>query len=402
MSKLAPESSKYSVYVEFDADGVVKRPDVIGAIFGQTEGLLGDEMDLRELQKTGRLGRIEVEVESENGSSSGIIEIPSSLGASETALIAASLETIKRVGPCEAELKVKKVEDVRSKKRKYLVDRAKTILNSLFEEGIPESQQLSDQIKEAVRSDEITEWNGLPAGPRIDTYDSIIVVEGRADVVNLLKKGVKNLVAIEGTHIPSAIKELSQKKTTTVFLDGDRGGDLILEELAQKGVDVDYVARAPDEKEVEELTKKEIFKSLREKIPFDQAKAELREKSNGNRNSHKKSEKQNNNGKKKKKTTKVPEDKKENFSNILNDLVGTRAAYLLDRNMEILGKVPVKDMFKAMGEVSEASTLIFDGSIDKKLVNFASQRGIKNIVGMEKNGSVEGGRVNLFIQSDFD
>jgi DNA primase len=62
MGKLAQATSKYTIYARFDADGTVEKPDVIGAVFGQSEGLLGPDMELRELQKTGRVGRIDVEM----------------------------------------------------------------------------------------------------------------------------------------------------------------------------------------------------------------------------------------------------------------------------------------------------------------------------------------------------
>lgn len=44
-------TAKYVVEARFTVEGVVEKPDVIGAIFGQTEGLFGPDLDLRELQK---------------------------------------------------------------------------------------------------------------------------------------------------------------------------------------------------------------------------------------------------------------------------------------------------------------------------------------------------------------
>ena len=126
MGKLAQATSKYTIYARFDADGTVEKPDVIGAVFGQSEGLLGPDMELRELQKTGRVGRIDVEMRSVNGKTSGIITIPSSLDSSETALIAACMETIERVGPCLAKINIEKIEDTRITKRKYVIDREKS------------------------------------------------------------------------------------------------------------------------------------------------------------------------------------------------------------------------------------------------------------------------------------
>ena len=192
MGKLAQSTSKYTVYAKFDADGTVEKPDVIGAVFGQTEGLLGQELDLRELQRTGRIGRIDVDMSTKGGKTSGVVTIPSSLDSSETALIAACMETIERVGPCNAKIRIQKIEDVRISKRKYVIERAKELLSSMFDGGLPEAQEISEHIKEAVRIGEVVNYKGSPAGPTIEISDSIIVVEGRADVIKLLKNGIKS------------------------------------------------------------------------------------------------------------------------------------------------------------------------------------------------------------------
>jgi len=273
MGKLAQSTIKYLIEAEFSTDGIVEKPDVIGAVFGQTEGLLGEDLDLRELQRTGRIGRIDVEINSEEGKTSGKILIPSSLNSSETALIAASLETIERIGPCNSKIKVKSVKDVRKDKRDFVVKRAKNILQNLFIEELPSTPALTEEIKETVRTTQIQEYEGLPCGPDVFISDEIVVVEGRADVLNLLKNGIKNVIAIGGTTIPKSIANLTKERITTLFVDGDRGGDLIVKELLQIG-DVDYIAKAPDGKEVEELSKKEIFKCLRERISIDQYKSE--------------------------------------------------------------------------------------------------------------------------------
>ncbi|HMK46842.1 MAG TPA: DNA primase DnaG [Methanocella sp.] len=263
------DTTKYVIHAHISAEGVVERPDVVGAVFGQTEGLLGADLDLRELQKTGRIGRIEVNITSKYGKSSGNILIPSSLDKVETSILAAALETIDRVGPCISKITVTKIEDVRSSKRKQIIDRAKHILTDMFDNSVPESQEITDAVKAAVRVEEVTFIDNLPAGPNVLDSDAILVVEGRADVLNLLKFGIKNAIAVEGTNVPQLVAELSKKKTVTVFTDGDRGGELILKELLQVA-DVDYVARAPDGKGVEELTQKEIVKSLRSKVPVEQ------------------------------------------------------------------------------------------------------------------------------------
>jgi DNA primase len=261
-------TTKYIVYAELIADGYVEKHDVIGAIFGQTEGLLGDELDLRELQKTGRVGRIDVELTNINGKSIAKIIVPSSLDRIETSILAATLETIDRVGPCVATVKVIEIEDIRKKKREYIVERAKEILKQLMSNI--DVNTIIEEVKESVRMGEIIEYGSerLPAGPAVDSSDDIIIVEGRADVLNLLRCGIKNVIAVEGTSVPKTIIELSKKKVVTVFTDGDRGGELILKELLHV-CDVDFVARAPPGKEVEELSKKEIMKCLRSKVPAE-------------------------------------------------------------------------------------------------------------------------------------
>ncbi|MFQ6009936.1 MAG: DNA primase DnaG [Candidatus Aenigmatarchaeota archaeon] len=372
MAKLAQTASKYVIYAKFEADGTVEKPDVIGAVFGQTEGLLGPEMDLRELQQTGRIGRIDVDLRTEAGKTRGTIIIPSSLGSAETAMIAATIETIERVGPCTSKIKVEKIDDVRIGKRSYVVSRAKELLGKMLSQGVPETQEISKEIKRAVRTSEIVKYKGLPAGPNVESGDGIIVVEGRADVVNLLKAGVKNTIAIEGTSIPNAIKELSKERETTVFLDGDRGGDLILKEMAAVA-DVDFVARAPEGKEVEELSKKEVFKALREKAPLTEVKAPRARARRKEERPYK--------------PKRIEPEKAEKFKKIINDLTGTRAAYFLDNEGSPIGKVPVKEMFNAIKEL-DAKTLLFDGDIDQKLISFCSKRGIKHIVGMRIRGRI--------------
>lgn len=359
-------TTKYLIHAKIDASGVVERPDVVGAIFGQTEGLLGDELDLRELLKSSRIGRIKVEISSAHGKSSGTIVIPSSLDKVETAIIAASLETIDRVGPCEATIKVEKIEDVRGAKRKFVVDRAKEILGGM--EGVaPETMEISEAVKEHVRVEEITEYNGLPAGPGARDSDAIIIVEGRADVLALLRCGIKNTIAIEGTSVPKAVAELSKNKTATAFLDGDRGGDLILKELLQVA-DIDFVARAPPGKMVEELTRKEIIKLLRNKIPADQAVIEMKGRPETPE------------------AAPQPEAREgqdlAKLNTALNELRGTLKARLLNENMETSEEIHVRDLNDRLAQASGVGAVVFDGVVTQRLAEIAVEKGVKYLVGM--------------------
>ncbi|MDI9395330.1 MAG: DNA primase DnaG [Euryarchaeota archaeon] len=265
------DTTKYIIHSKINADGVIERPDIVGAIFGQTEGLLGADLDLRDLQKTGRIGRIEVMVTAKGGKTKGNIFVPSSLDKVETSILAASLETIDRVGPCSAKIEVFQVEDVRAVKRKKIIERAKLIFTKMFDETVPESQELADEVRQSVRVDELTYYgkSRIPCGPNVLISDAIIILEGRADILNLLRYGIKNTICVGGTNIPPEVAELTKKKTVTAFTDGDRGGELIIRELLQVA-DIDYVARAPDGKCVEDLVQKEIIRALRRKIPVEQ------------------------------------------------------------------------------------------------------------------------------------
>ena len=266
-----PSTTKYLVKAKLNADGIVEKPDVVGAIFGQTEGLLGDELDLRDLQKSGRIGRIEVDVHSRQGKSEGQILIPSSLDQVETVILASALETIDRVGPCKAKISVESIEDVRVVKREKIIERARELLTELIKQSKTSGIDLTESVRQSVQVEEITYYgkDRLPAGPNVAESDAIIVVEGRSDVLNLLKSGIKNAIAVEGTNVPKTIMDLSKERVITAFVDGDRGGELILRELFQVA-EVDFVARAPRAHEVEELTQKQIMKCLRNKIPGDQ------------------------------------------------------------------------------------------------------------------------------------
>ena len=266
-----PSTTKYMIKARLQADGIVEKPDVVGAIFGQTEGLLGDELDLRDLQKSGRIGRIEVEVSSKQGKSDGEVLIPSSLDQVETVILASALETIDRVGPCKAKIIILSIEDVRITKRTKIIERARELLTELVKQSKTTGIDLTESVRQSVQTEEIINFGKerLPAGPNVNDSDAIIVVEGRSDVLNLLRSGIKNAIAVEGTNVPKTVMDLSRERVITAFVDGDRGGELILRELFQVA-EVDFVARAPRGMEVEELTQKQIMKCLRNKIPGEQ------------------------------------------------------------------------------------------------------------------------------------
>ncbi len=419
MGKIAITTAKYLVSCKFEADGVIEKPDLVGAIFGQTEGLLGDDLELRELQRTGRIGRIEVNVDTRNGKAFGTIDVPSSLSKEETALIAASLETIDRVGPCEARLAITKVSDVRSAKRKMILDRAKDILKGMIEDVVPDSVELSELVKEEVRIADVVEYGPekLPAGPTIDQSDAIIVCEGRADVVNLLRNGIKNVIAINGTSVPKSVAALTKEKTTTVFLDGDRGGDLILKELFAVA-EVDFVARAPDGKEVEELTKKELLKCLRSKVPAEQERSGRRQ-TNGHAEPEQRQPFVPSGAEQRPFQPRAPPSRGPEpeqrfqprpqqrppfrpapqpvfrqqprpevpqeflpYKQLLAGIAGTHEAKLLDASMTELGSVPARELGKVLLDLAmNVNAIVMDGVVTQDVVDVAAGKSVKLIVG---------------------
>ena len=418
------DTTKYVIYADITAEGIVERPDVVGAIFGQTEGLLGSDLDLRDLQKTGRLGRIDVQIASTAGKSSGTISIPSSFDKVETAILAAALETIDRVGPCIARIAVNRIEDVRAAKRRYVIERAKRILVEMFDENILETEEITEEIKQSVRVEEIIHLgkDNLPAGPNVLDSDAILVVEGRADVLNLLKYGIKNAVAVGGTNVPPTIADLCAKKVVTAFTDGDRGGELIIKELLQVA-DIDFVARAPEGKSVEDMTQKEIVRALRQKIPVEQVldqykiknqpkkrreittkrKSLIREKPFCVRNTAERAEAI---APRRVVPREVvpkpvpapvieqvivaappepvpePEPQREWFRQHVDELDGTLSARIMDRNQNVLKQVAVRDLARELKETNgDVNGVIFDGVVTQRILDIAADKGLEYLIG---------------------
>ena len=399
MGKISPVSSKYIVHTQIQIDGVVDRPDVIGAIFGQTEGLLGADLELRELQRSGRIGRIEVKLDTRSGKSVGAITIPSSLDKAETVIIGAALETIQRIGPCNARVKIEKIEDVRVSKRVYVIERAKELLKQLTDSVLPDSQEITEEVAQSVRMMEIVEYgeDKLPAGPGVEEGDEVIVVEGRADVLNLLKNGIKNVLAMNGTNVPKTIIDLSRRKILTIFVDGDRGGDLIIKELL--GVaEIDYVIKAPDGKEVEEISKKEIHKALRGKVAVEQIRGELLRTDAREEPAQVKEVRERQDPIKRRPTasSKINPTEKKNFKDMSADLIGTRGAYILDPNSNILGKVPASELAATLSNLGTGVyAVIFDGAITHDIVSVAEKANVKYLVASSSKVNPRETRVEL-------
>lgn len=396
---------KYLIKAKIEVEGLVNKHDIIGAIFGQTENLFGEEFDLRELQDRGRIGRVLVDIKHQNTKTYGEITIPSNLDRVETALLAAMIETVEKVGPYKARIRVYDIIDVRAEKIKKIIDRAKEILRIWSLEKTPDLREVLREISEAVKRGEVISYGpeGLPAGPDVDKSDEIIIVEGRADVINLLRYGYRNVIALEGARgkIPETIIKLAKTKKAIAFVDGDHGGDLILWELLRVA-DIDYVARAPPGKEVEDLTGKEIARALSNLIPAREYLAILEKKFRPRKEKQKPIQEV-----KEKPAPQPPSPPKppaqpviqvevekvelpEPVIEQIKQLSGTLEALVYDKNWNLLEKVSVRDVYNFLEKIEpgKAYAVIYDGIVTQRMLDLAAEKQIKLIIA-NRLGSIE-------------
>ncbi len=358
MAKISPVSIKYMIHAVFTAEGALEKPDVIGALFGQTEGLLGADLEMRELQKEGKIGRIEVELQRENKRTTGVIQIPTALDQSETTLIGAAIETIERIGPCDSQIEVERIEDVRGGKRDYIIERAKKLMREI--EGSTSSREISEEIKGATRMADIREYGKgkLPCGDL--SKKELIVVEGRADVLNLIKNGISNVIGMNGTKLPDEISELGKEKEITLFIDGDRGGKLIAQNVIDN-VKIAYIAVAPDGKEVEELTGKELWIALRKKTPASGFLGSTSKKVHAEKFA-------------------LTDKDKEKIKELSKANEGSEKAILLDESLNEVKKVSVKSLNGTLKRSKEKfPVIIIDGIVTSATIQSAEDTGCQVI-----------------------
>jgi DNA primase len=383
---------KYHVKLKFEVDGLVEKADIIGAIFGQTEGLLGPEMNLNELQKVSKVGRIEVNVDTKSNMAKGDALIPMSTDISTAALIAAAIESIDKVGPFQAKFGLLGIDDIRAIKKKVIVDRAKKIVQEWATKTISEGEEMLKDVYDASKPGKLTAFGKaqLSCGTGVFDSDWVILVEGRADVINLLRAGFDNAIAIEGAKIDETITKLTEGKKVIAFLDGDRAGDLILKEL-QGLVKIDKILRAPMGREVEECTPLEIAEILKETMPFATANGQQRTQSlqqAGSIQLQKQERQQQIEEQQLQITSQSNSNIKEEDTGILlavkevyPQINETLEAVVLDSSMKTLLKVPVSDIVKKLNSTEGAKMLVLDGIVTQRLVEAADKVGIEYIVG---------------------
>lgn len=399
---------KYHVKLKFDVDGLVEKADIIGAIFGQTEGLLGPEMNLNELQKVSKVGRIEVNVETKGNMTKGDALIPMSTDISTAALIAAAIESIDKVGPFPAKFGLVGIDDIRAIKKKVIVDRAKKIVQDWATRTISEGDEMLKDVYDASKPGKLTSFGKAQLACGTGVFDSpwIILVEGRADVVNLLRAGYDNAIAIEGARIDETVTKLTEGKRVVAFLDGDRAGDLILKEL-HGVVKIDKVLRAPTGKEVEECTPLEISEILKDvfssEVPSVQQPVYPTHQPSHHQQQHHYERRNYRRERDQQEDYRAPpsrqpealesaqpakgtlvEDSAEIVSavrDVYPQINETLEAVLLDGSMNTLLKVPVSEVIKRLNSAEGGKLLVIDGIVTQRLVDAADRSGIEYIVG---------------------
>lgn len=378
---------KYHVKLKFEVDGIVEKADIIGAIFGQTEGLLGPEMNLNELQKVSKVGRIEVNVDTKSNTTKGDALLPMSTDISTAALISAAIESIDKVGPFQGKFLLVGIDDIRAIKKKVIVDRAKKIIQEWATKTISEGEEMLRDVYDASKPGKLTSFGKaqLACGTGVFESPVIILVEGRADVINLLRAGFDNSIAIEGAKIDETITNLTSGRKVIAFLDGDRAADLILKEL-QGLVKIDKVLRAPTGKEVEECTPLEITEILKEVIeptveqyepPVPYQKSVKKSKPYESNNSAYQEPSNSNNADKLSDDPQITSAVKEVYPQINETL----EAMILDNSMQVLLKVPVSEIIKRLDSLEGARFLVMDGIITQRLIDAAYRAGIEYVVG---------------------
>ncbi|MEE3270035.1 MAG: DNA primase DnaG [Candidatus Thermoplasmatota archaeon] len=363
---------KYVIHATIRTDGTVARKDVVGAIFGQTEGLLGEELQLRKLQRTGRIGHVDVILHQHKGKVNGEIQLSSSIDQVSTAVIGAALETIDRIGPCKSVIKVKQIENVRSAKKDTVIDRAKELLLDIVNSGADESKNILDEVRSVLNLEKESEYKGMTAGPNVNESEAIIIVEGRNDVRNLLKYDIKNAIATMGSGIKPELAELAKgKKKVTAFLDGDRGGKLLLMEISGTlGNSLTHVAFAPTSREVEHLEMKVVTKALAQKETAGKVVARIQKeiKIDDDRSVGRGQE-----------ALETPEEIKA-WAGMLDGLKHNQAVIV---QQDGTGSDPIgaRSLENALNSSENAQGLVFAGKVTARIFDLASGAGIENVLG---------------------
>jgi DNA primase len=375
------KAMKYLIKADLKVNGNVQRKDIIGAIMGQTEGLLGDDLELRKLQRTARIGHVDVEVKSSGGKVNGQILIPSSMDNVETAIIASSLETIDRIGPCAAKITVTEIQDVRSTKVNAVIDRAKDLLLDMVNSGDAATKTVIEEVRSVLTVGTAKNYHGLTCGPNVESSDSLIIVEGRNDVRNLLNFGVKNAISCDGAgNIKQELVELAATKENVILaIDGDRGGEMLFRQLNEI-MKIHFVAQAPVGQEWELLPQKTATKCLSQKIetvkfaaklPADEPAEDADAWLDNGEEAGAEAE-----------AEEAPADVHEYFDHIA-DLKANNAVFV-NVDGTISDAVGPSKLAAAAEEADGAVAIVINGAVSDRILDIASEAAIETVVGTKE------------------
>ena len=364
---------KYLIKADLKVNGNVQRKDIIGAIIGQTEGLLGEDLELRKLQRTARIGHVDVEVKSSAGKVNGEILIPSSMDNVETAIIASSLETIDRIGPCAAKIVVTEIQDVRSTKVNAVIDRAKDLLLEMVNSGDAATKTVIEEVRSVLTVGKAKNFHGLTCGPNVESSDSLILVEGRNDVRNLLNFGIKNAISCDGagTIKQELIDLAAAKDTVTLAIDGDRGGEMLFRQLHEI-MKIDFVAQAPVGQEWELLPQKTVTKCLQQKVEVEKFAAKLPEDEPSEDPDAWLDETE----------TEAPAEVHEYFDHIA-DLKKNNAVFV-NVDGTVSDAVGPSKLAAAADDADGAVAIVINGAVSDRILDIASEAAIETVVGTKE------------------
>ena len=372
---------KYLIKADLKVNGNVQRKDIIGAIMGQTEGLLGDDLELRKLQRTARIGHVDVEVKSSGGKVSGEILIPSSMGNVETAIIASSLETIDRIGPCAAKITVTEIQDVRSTKVNAVIDRAKDLLLVMVNSGDAATKTVIEEVRSVLTVGTAKNYHGLTCGPNVESSDSLIIVEGRNDVRNLLNFGVKNAISCDGAGtIKQELIDLAATKENVILaIDGDRGGEMLFRQLNET-IKIDFVAQAPVGQEWELLPQKTATKCLSQKVETSKFAAKLPADAPTEDADAWLDEAEDEEGEVE--AEEAPAEVHEYFDHIA-DLKANNAVFV-KVDGTVTDAVGPKSLAAAAVEADGAVAIVINGAVSERILDIASEASIETVIGTKE------------------
>ena len=281
--------------------GRAEKHDVLGALYGYTKEISNDNpdmpVDLSLLQNEEKIDRIAVNLNKEEGDEhlKGSIQIPihSNMDEENLSYLAAALELLDQVGPTKAEINISSIDDVREERKSNIEARAASI-KKRFNMGAKRSSNETmtteeeknknsksgrkergrkQPMKAVIKLSPDSSKESIFGGNRFKASSEVYIVEGRADIRNLSKFNLSNTIAVNGTNVSSILKYLERKDRLIIFLDGDRGGDLLCLELIERvGHKIVGVIRAPERKEVENLSEDEVKQCLENSSSLHEAK----------------------------------------------------------------------------------------------------------------------------------